>query len=89
MLKGRLDDKLEEAYQASGWNVLLPSFLKHYNDKYKKHHKDDTNGCRTRQERHARKANILLMAKHERNYPPLGKGDEVQVYKSPEKRQYE
>ena len=35
------------------------------------------------------KANILLKAKHERNYSPLNKGDEVKVYKKPERRQYE
>ena len=35
------------------------------------------------------KANILLKAKHERNYPPLGKGDEVKVYRKSKTRQYD
>jgi len=89
-LKGRLDEKLDEAYQASGWNVLLPSFLKHYNENYK----NDTTKMTPKdaeQDKNAMtvKANILLKAQYNRKYPPLDKDDEVKVYKKPEKKQYE
>ena len=35
------------------------------------------------------KANIVLKSKHMRKYPPLRVGDEVKIYKKPEKHQYE
>ena len=69
---------------------MLPSFLQHYNEKYK----NDTTKMTPKdaeQDKNAMtvKANILLKAKFNCKYPPLDEGDEVKVYKKPEKRQYE